>query len=142
MDTYIPSSPPIPRPAWVPYDKHTTKPDYDRAFEAARRYVLEESHENEEGEEEDQLPSVAARIFHVKEDSLRQSIYRSRTKQRNTQGLFNKHGGNNKILDAAQERAIFQYCFNQWEMGMGATHPMVYASICHLKKVSNPIPSF
>jgi hypothetical protein len=97
---------------------------------------------NEDGEEEQQLPYVAARIWHVKEDSLRQSIYRTRKKQRNLQGLFNKHSGNNKILDAAQERAIFQYCFNQWEMGMGATHAMVYASIYHLKKVGNPISSF
>ena len=71
MDTHIPSSPPIPRPIWVPYGPHRIKPDYDRAFEAARRYVLEESHENEGGVEEEQLPLVAARIFHVKEDSLR-----------------------------------------------------------------------
>jgi GTPase SAR1 family protein len=70
MDTYIPSLPPIPRPTWVPYDIHMTKPDYDWAFEAARRYVLKELHENDEGEEEEQLPLVAARIFHVKEDSL------------------------------------------------------------------------
>jgi GTPase SAR1 family protein len=47
-----------------------TKPDYDRAFEAVCRYVLEELHKNNEGEEEEQLPSVAARIFYVKEDSL------------------------------------------------------------------------
>jgi GTPase SAR1 family protein len=54
----------------VPYNIHTTKPDYNRAFKAARRYVLEELHENNKGEEEEQLPSVAARIFYVKEDSL------------------------------------------------------------------------
>jgi hypothetical protein len=70
MDTYIPSSPPIPRPTWVPYDIHMTKPDYNRAFKAARRYILEELYENNKGEEEEQLPSVAARIFHIKEDSL------------------------------------------------------------------------
>jgi GTPase SAR1 family protein len=54
----------------VLYDIHMTKPDYDRAFKAARRYVLKELHENDKGEEEEQLPSVAARIFHIKEDSL------------------------------------------------------------------------
>jgi hypothetical protein len=142
MDTYIPSSPPVPRPAWQPYGPHKTKPDYDRAFKEARHWILEERHLNKDGEEEQQLPYVAARIWHVKGDSLRQSIYRTRKKQRNLQGLFNKHGGNNKILDAAQERAIFQYCFNQWEMGIGATHTMVYASICHLKKVGDSISSF
>jgi hypothetical protein len=53
MDTYIPSLPPIPRPTWVPYDIYMTKPDYDRAFKAARRYVLKELHENDKREEEE-----------------------------------------------------------------------------------------
>ena len=91
----------------MPYDIHTTKPDYNRAFEEARRWVLEEQPLNEDGDVEKQLPSVAARIWHVKEEALQKSVYRSRTRQRNAQGLFNKHGGNNKILDASQERAIF-----------------------------------
>jgi GTPase SAR1 family protein len=84
MDTHIPSSPPIPRPTWVPYNIYTTKPDYDQAFKAARRYVLKELHENNKGEEKEQLPSVAARIFYVKEDSLRQSLYKTRIRKRNT----------------------------------------------------------
>ena len=62
MDTRIPSSPPIPRPIWVLYDIYTTKPDYDRAFEEARRWVLEEQPLNKDGDVEKQLPSVAARI--------------------------------------------------------------------------------
>jgi creatinine amidohydrolase/Fe(II)-dependent formamide hydrolase-like protein len=91
--------------------------------------------------DEYQLPTVVARTYYVKEEALKKSIQRSRNRQRNSQGVFNKHGGNNKILDVAQERAIFQYYFNQWEMGIGATHAMVYASICHLKGVGNLIPS-
>jgi GTPase SAR1 family protein len=70
MDTYIPFSPPIPRPTWVLYNIYMTKPDYNRAFKAACRYVLEELHKNNKGEEEEQLPLVAARIFYIKEDSL------------------------------------------------------------------------
>jgi hypothetical protein len=37
----------------VLYNIYTTKPDYDRAFEAARRYVLKELHENNKEEEEE-----------------------------------------------------------------------------------------
>jgi GTPase SAR1 family protein len=54
----------------VPYNIHTTKPDYNRAFKAARRYILKELYKNNKGEEEEQLLLVAARIFYVKEDSL------------------------------------------------------------------------
>jgi hypothetical protein len=49
--------------------------------------------------------------------------------------MYNQHGGNNKILDAAQEEAIRQYCYKQWEMGLGATHQMVFAAICYLRQV-------
>ena len=51
----------------MPYDIHTTKPDYDRAFEEARRWVLEEQPLNKDGDVEKQLPSVVARIWHVEE---------------------------------------------------------------------------
>jgi GTPase SAR1 family protein len=54
----------------VLYNIHIIKPDYNRAFKAARRYVLKELHENDKGEEKEQLPLVAARIFYIKEDSL------------------------------------------------------------------------
>jgi len=37
-------------------------------------------------------------------------------------------------LNEAQEEAIRQYCFEQWEMGLGATHQMVFAAIVHLKQ--------
>jgi hypothetical protein len=46
IDTQIPSSPPIPRSTWVLYKTHLTKPNYDQAFEAARRYILDKAHLN------------------------------------------------------------------------------------------------
>jgi hypothetical protein len=41
----------------------------------------------------------------------------------------------NKVLNDAQDQAVIQYCLSQWEIGLGATHDMVYAVICHLKQV-------
>jgi hypothetical protein len=81
------------------------------------------------------LYTTAARIYHVKEDSIRKVVLRSRKKQRNSEGRYNSHGGNNKILNEAQEEAIRQYCYEQWEMGLGASHAMVFAAICHLRNV-------
>lgn len=78
---------------------------------------------------------TAARIFHVKEEVVRKSVSRSQKKQRNTQGLYNQHGGNNRIMDAGMEEAVKQYCYEQWEAGLGASHGMVYASICFLRVV-------
>jgi hypothetical protein len=54
----------------VLYNIYKTKPDYNRAFKAARRYILKELYKNKEGEEEKQLLLMAARIFYIKEDSL------------------------------------------------------------------------
>jgi hypothetical protein len=109
------------------FGPHATKPDYDRAFDQARNYAL--------GEGEEENSATAARIYHVKEDALRKSVYRSQEKKRNLSGLFNKSGGTNKILNAAQEEAVRQYCYEQWEMGLGASHQMVLAAISYLKKV-------
>jgi hypothetical protein len=44
-------------------------------------------------------------------------------------------GGENKIPNEPQEEEIRQYCYEQWEMGLGATHDMVFAAIGFLKKV-------
>ena len=109
------------------YYPHASEADYHRAFNEAREWCLE-SIENS--------AITSARIYHVKEEALRKSVFRARTRQRNSQGLYNTHGGNNKILNAAQEEAIRQYCYEQWEAGLGATHRMVYAAISHLKAVS------
>ena len=114
------------------YGPHHTKQDYDRAFNSARLWALENPEER---------VTAAARIYHVKEDSLRQSVHRSTKKLRNSQGEYNKHGGNNKILNQAQEEATRQYCYEQWEMGLGTTHDMVFAAICHLLKVKKLLNS-
>jgi hypothetical protein len=95
-------------------------------FNDARLWALENPEEQ---------PTAAARIYHVREDSLRKSVLRSRRKQRNSEGIYNTWGGNNKILNEAQEEAVRQYCYEQWEMGLGASHSMVYAAICHLRQV-------
>jgi hypothetical protein len=108
------------------YGPHLTKDDYNCALNNARIWALEHPEET---------PTTAARIYHVKEDSIRKVVLRSRKKQRNSEGRYNSHGGNNKILNEAQEEAIRQYCYEQWEMGLGASHAMVFAAICHLRNV-------
>jgi hypothetical protein len=109
------------------YGPHTTKQDYDCAFNQARLWAL--------GEGLNEPPHTAAAIFHVKKDAICKSVYRTLHRQRNSNGLFNNWGGNNKILSPAQEEAVRQYCYEQCEMGLGATHAMVFAAICHLKQV-------
>jgi hypothetical protein len=47
------------------YFPHVTKPDYDRAFEQARQWALENLEES---------PITAARIYHVKWEALRKSV--------------------------------------------------------------------
>src|SRR6187402_1358539 len=91
------------------YGPHRTKPEYNRAFNSARIWAIENPKES---------PRAAARIYHVKEEALRKSIIRFRKpKERNAEGEYNSYGGNNKILNASQEEAIRQYCYEQWEMG-------------------------
>jgi hypothetical protein len=109
---------------------HVTKQDYDRAFNNARNDALKDP---------ELTPTSAARIYHVKEEALRKSVFRARRKQRNSDGLYNTHGGNNKVLNEAQEEAIRQYCYEQWDAGLGATHQMVFAAISHLKAVCSLI---
>lgn len=111
------------------YYPHRTKSDYDEAFAEARDWAL-----CDEGQLE--RNSVAARIFHVKEEALRKACSRFKKRKRNARGRYNTHGGNNAILTDAQEEAIRQYCYEQWEAGLGATHAMVYAAIVWLKEVS------
>jgi hypothetical protein len=108
------------------YYPHKTKSNYDQAFKTAREWALENDEE---------LPFTAARLYHVKEDALRKSVIRSKNKKRNAQGGYNTHGGNNKILNETQEEAIRQYYFEQWELGLGATHQMVFGAITHLQAV-------
>jgi hypothetical protein len=108
------------------YYPHKTKPDYDQAFNNARLWALEN---------DDESVLTAARVYHVKETALKVSVFRSKTRRRNSQGVFNQWGGNNKILDEAQEEAIRQYCYEQWELGLGATHKMVLGAVTYLRAV-------
>jgi len=62
-------------------------------------------------------------------------VLRFRQKERNSKGLYNTYRGNNKILDEAQEEAIWQYCYEQWEMGLSASYSMVHAAISYLRQV-------
>jgi hypothetical protein len=74
------------------YSLHVTKVDYDRAFNEARLWALES---------EEHRPTTTARIYYVKELALCKSVLQSRQKVRNTAGLYNIWGGNNKILNNA-----------------------------------------
>ena len=65
---------------------------------------------------------------------------RKRHQERNSCGTFNQHGGNNNILTEAQENAVFRYCLDQLEMGLGATPSIIYATICHLKQQEKKNP--
>jgi hypothetical protein len=109
------------------YGPHLAKQDYDRAFNEARLWAL--------GEGSTESALTAARIYHVKEEALCKSVSQSKSRQRNSEGLYSHHGSNNKILNEAQEEAVRQYCYEQWEMGLGATHQMVFAAICFLRQV-------
>ena len=114
------------------YYPHATEADYHRIFNEARDQCLEN---------DDNSAITATRIYHVKEASLRKSVLRERNKKQNSQGLYNTHGGNNRILNEAQEEAIRQYYYEQWEASLGATHQMVQAAITYLKAVSAPFRS-
>jgi hypothetical protein len=107
-----------------PYFLH--KKDYDTAFNNAREWAIENPTES---------ALTAARIYHVKEDALRKSVLRLRGRQLNSQGGYNSHGGDNKIMTPAMDEAIRQYCYEQWEAGFGASHSMVFASIGTLREV-------
>jgi hypothetical protein len=91
-------------------------------------------------QEPTETPTTAARIFKVEghANSIRMALVRRRSRMRNNRGAFNGHGGNNKILAEYQEQIIHQYCFDQWEMGLGATKQMVFAAITYLLKHENP----
>jgi hypothetical protein len=79
------------------YFPHITKQDYDRAFENARQWALKNREES---------PRTAAKTYHVKEEALRKSVGRTLKKERNSEGGYNTHGGDNKILNEAQEETI------------------------------------
>jgi hypothetical protein len=72
-------------------------------------------------ERADEKPVTVAGIFKVKPNSISQAILRAGKRTRNRKGVYNTHGGNNKVRSEAQEEAIRQYCYDQWAQGLGAT---------------------
>lgn len=116
------------------YFPHRTKDQYDSALLAAKEWLLDEGEEG--GIAAGGFPRTAALIYRVETEALRKSMYRDRKRKRNSSGIFNSHGGHNRILSATQEVAIEQYCYDTWEAGLGATHNMVFAAIVWLKEVS------
>jgi len=85
------------------YYPYKIKTDYDQAFNNARLWALENNEE---------IAVTATRLYRVKERALYKSIYRSKTRKRNNQGVFNRHNGNNRILNDTQEEAIRQYYYD------------------------------
>ena len=88
------------------YGPHFTKRDYDHAFNNALQWAL--------GEGSEEIPLLLPESITLRRTLdlyIPQTIYRLKNKQRNSEGVYNKHGGNNKILNEAQEEAIRQYCY-------------------------------
>jgi hypothetical protein len=100
-------NPEIPREEYYFYP-HLHKEEYDRAFNLARRWALDNPNE---------LPTAAARIYYVKVLAFRKSVRRAKDgsdQKRDSQGRLPQHGGHNKIMDESMEEAIRQYCVQQW----------------------------
>ena len=77
-------------------------------------------------------------IFKIDPDAIRIALKRKTGRTLNQQGVFNTHGGNNKVLTVSQEDAILSYCFDQYEAGLGATFRQVFAAIGFLKTHESP----
>ncbi|RKF84064.1 putative multidrug resistance protein fnx1 [Golovinomyces cichoracearum] len=113
---------------------HASNTHYGKAFNQAREEALGDPSEQ---------PTFLANIYFAKEDSLRESVCRTKKSgHRYQHGGYNTHGGNNKVLLPWQEEAIRQYCFKQWEAGNGANFSMVMSAITHLRaKMNPPLPA-
>jgi hypothetical protein len=80
-----------------------------------------------QGEGHEEKPATAARIYRVNAASIQASLKRANRTHR-----MKDQGGHNQILSDTQTKAIEAYCYEQWELGMGATKQMVFAAICFL----------
>ena len=85
-------------------------------------------------EEPSEMASTAAKMFDVNPSSIRMRQLRKRHQERNSRDYVNQHGGNNTILTEVQEQAVFQFCLDQLEVGLGATPSIIYAAICYLRQ--------
>ena len=101
------------------------KPEMKERIDRAMEWLEEEPSEK---------ASTAAIIFQVNPASIRMRQYRQRHQERNSRGTYNHHGGNNIILTKAQELAVFRFCLEQLEAGLGATPSIIYAAICYLRQ--------
>jgi len=79
-------------------------------------------------------------MLNVNAASIRSRQLRQRKQVHNARGTFNGHGGNNIILTKAQEQAVYQFCHEQWEMGIAATPAIILAAISHLRKAEQLDP--
>jgi hypothetical protein len=110
------------------------KPNIDpqiQAAKAAYRQRLSDAIEwlqSKKGSKE--KPVTAARIYKVNANAIRMALRRARRYAKQRAPVL--HGGHNKVLSDTQSKAIEAYCYEQWEMGLGATKKMVYAAICFL----------
>jgi transposase len=80
--------------------------------------------------------SVAAKIYHVKEDSVRTA---RRREQKRAARPKAQRGGQNKILSESQHAAVLEYvasCAAEGA-GQGASKQMLYQVICYLKRIEN-----
>lgn len=79
----------------------------------------------------EKVPAVARR-FGAQQNTLIQSIFRQNCRIGNSRGMFNKNGNIKMILSEAQEEVIQLYCFEQWELGLGASHQEAFGAISNL----------
>ena len=85
-------------------------------------------------EEPSEQASIAGKMCNVNPSSIRSRLLRMRHQEQNSHGTLNLHGGKNLILTDAQEQAVYRFCPEQVEIGMGATPSIIYAAICHLRQ--------
>ena len=76
-------------------------------------------------ENPNEKPITAAWIFNVKPTSLNSSL---------TRKTSSKHGGYNKILQQHYVEALHSYIRSLLAYGIQPTFPLVYNSICNLKR--------
>jgi hypothetical protein len=99
-----------------------------KAAKVAYKQRLSEAVQWLQGEGQGGTVANASRVYEVNHNAIRMALKRDRqyTQQKRAQVL---HGGHNKALSDTQSKAIEAYCYEQWEMGMGATKKMVFAAI-------------
>ena len=95
-----------------------------KAAKVAYKQRLSEAVQWLQGEGQGWTVANASRVYEVNEAAIRMALKRARqyTQQKR-----------------AQAKAIEAYCYEQWEMGMGATKKMVFAAICFLVVKAPPL---